>query len=127
MTSFDPLAGLNEVERKIVLAIERAYLDAGIEAPSRSAMAGGSKRKQELHGLLVELGRLVRLRTYEKDADVVLHEQAIEEARRALLSSFPYPERFAVKDVRDALGSTRRHIVPLMEHFDADRRYDPFG
>ena len=41
------------------------------------------------------------------------------EASAAIVEKFPYPKLFAVKDVRDLLRSTRRHVVPLMEHLDA--------
>ena len=30
-----------------------------------------------------------------------------------------YPAAFALKDIRDLLGSTRKYVVPLMEHLDA--------
>ena len=49
----------------------------------------------------------------------MLHASALENVKQAIAREFPYPAAFALKDIRDLLGSTRKYIVPLMEHLDA--------
>ncbi len=116
---YDPFARLGEHEHQLVAGIERAFLARGLEPPSPEAVIGSSRAAKVIYGLLLETGRLVRLRTYDRDSEIVLHARTLEAAKQAVVRRFPYPEPFAVKDVRDLLGSTRRHVVPLLEHFDA--------
>jgi selenocysteine-specific elongation factor len=116
---YDPFARLGERERQLVTEIERAFLSGGLEPQAPEAIVGSSKPAQVIYGLLLETGRLVRLRTYDRHSTVVLHARTLDEAKHALARKFPYPRPFAVKDARDLLGSTRKHVVPLLEHFDA--------
>jgi selenocysteine-specific elongation factor len=59
----------------------------------------------------VAAGRLVRI-----GPDVVLLPTAPALARR-ILSALPQP--FTTSEARQALGTTRRIAVPLLEHLDA--------
>jgi len=61
----------------------------------------------------------VQLKTYDRNTELVLHAAALDEVKQRLRDRYPYPERFALKDVRDLLESTRKYVLPLMEHFDA--------
>jgi selenocysteine-specific elongation factor len=119
LPDFDPFAGLGALERNLVARIERQYLAARFAPPPLAEVIGQDTAKRGVFRLLLDSGRLVQLRTYTRGTDLVLHSDAIDQARRSLESHFPYPRQFAVKDVRDLLGSTRKHVVPLMEHFDA--------
>lgn len=115
----DPFASLTDVERRLVERIEKLFRDGGLEPPSADAIGRSGHAGESLLALLIESGRLVRLRTYDRATAIVLHADTVAASRLALIARFPYPAPFAVKDVRDLLGSTRRHIVPLLEHFDA--------
>lgn len=67
-----------------------------------------------------DVARAVRAGAAVKvSATVVLAAAAIE-AAIATLATLPQP--FTVADARTALGSTRRIVVPLLEHLDARRR-----
>ena len=116
---FDPFARLGERERQLAIEMEREFERFGIEPPSPETVVGSDKGKQAVFRLLLDAGRLVRLRTYKNTADLVLHATALDDAKQAIERRFPYPAAFALKDIRDLLGSTRKFIVPLMEHFDA--------
>ena len=113
----------NEVARKIreelVRDIEATFLSSGIEPPSPKTVVGADKVGQGVYRLLLESGRLVRLKTYDRKSELVLHASALENVKQAIAREFPYPAAFALKDIRDLLGSTRKYIVPLMEHLDA--------
>jgi len=115
---FDPFSGLNQRERLLVDRIESQFRDYGLEPPAPQGITGGDKLSQAVLGMLLDAGRLVRLRTYKNSADLVLHSGTLQNARQAIEQAFPYPQAFALKDIRDLLGSTRKFIVPLMEHFD---------
>ena len=119
LPGFDPLAGLNERQRMLTMRIEQAFLDGRFEPPSAESVVGSDKASRDLLRLLLETGRLVRLKTYEKKSLIVLHAKAVDAARTAIADKYPYPEPFALKDIRDLLQSTRKYVVPLMEHLDA--------
>jgi selenocysteine-specific elongation factor len=57
------------------------------------------------------LGRILRLQ-----ADVLLLPKAPALAMRSLAA---LPQPFTTSDARQALGSTRRVVIPLLEHLDA--------
>lgn len=59
-------------------------------------------------------GRLLRVRA--SPADVVLLPDAVDRAR-ATLAGLPQP--FTLSEARQALGTTRRVAVPLLEHLDS--------
>jgi selenocysteine-specific elongation factor len=118
LAEFDILGGLSAGERAAAAELERGFLKHGLEAPPVEAVVG--RDKQKVYRLLVETGRLVRLKTYERDApQLVLHADTLEDIKRRLRECYPYPATFALKDVRDLLQSTRKYVLPLMEHFDA--------
>lgn len=115
----DPFAGLGDRERRLVGDIEQAFLARGLQPPSPQAVVGSDKVKRTVYALLLETGRLIRLRTYDRSQHIVLHAKTLEDVKRAIARRFPYPAAFQVKDVRDLLQSTRKYVVPVMEHLDA--------
>jgi len=119
LAGHDAFARLSADERRLVGAIEAAFRNFGLEPPAPGAVIGTGRASRQLFELLLESGRLIRLRTYKSEADLVLHASVLEQARQTIEQAFPYPSAFALKDIRDLLGSTRRFVVPLMEHFDA--------
>ena len=87
--------------------------------PAALTVVGADRTRQSVYKLLLETGRLVRLRTVDRNAQLVMHADVVDEARATLRRQFPYPQPFLVKDVRDLLHATRKTVVPLLEHFDA--------
>ena len=119
VAGFDPLARLSDDERKLITEIEDMFLRAGIQPPQPTSVVGNDKRKRDLFQLLVESRQLIRLRTYDRHANVVVHSSVLRDVKQQLQAQYPYPEKFALSDVRDLLDSTRKHVLPLMEHLDA--------
>jgi selenocysteine-specific elongation factor len=119
LAGHDPLATLGERERRAATEIDRAFLVAALDPPSLASVTGTDRARQNALKLLLETGRLVRLRTIDRDAQLVLHADVVDGARATLLRHYPHPQAFLVKDVRDLLHATRKTIVPLLEHFDA--------
>ena len=50
---------------------------------------------------------------------MALHRDTLQDVERLLQVNYPYPQDFAVSEVRDLLAATRKYVVPLMEHLDA--------
>jgi selenocysteine-specific elongation factor len=119
IAGFDPFASLSVREREWLVEVEGAYRRSGLEPPALQAIVGSDQGKENMYRLLLETGRLVRLRAYDRNSQTVLHAKVLEDVQQALSSRFPPPQPFALKDVRDLLGSTRKHVLPLMEHLDS--------
>ena len=119
LASHDPFATLRDPERRAAAEIEHAFRAAGLDPPAPSTVVGKDRLQQNVYGLLLESGRLVRLRTVDRDAQLVMHADVVDTARAKLVNQFPHPKPFLVKDVRDLLHATRKTVVPLLEHFDA--------
>jgi selenocysteine-specific elongation factor len=115
----DPFATLSERERRTATDLERVFRDARLDPPAAPTAVGADRTRQSVYKLLLETGRLVRLRTVDRNAQLVMHADVVDEARATLRRQFPYPQPFLVKDVRDLLHATRKTVVPLLEHFDA--------
>jgi len=119
LTGFDPLAALTEQERRLAAEIEERIRGSGLAAPAFDQLLGRDETKQELFELLCDTGRLVRLRTNYRYRSYVLHAETIDDAIAEVRTHFKYPRKFAMSEVRQLLGSTRKYTVPLMEHLDA--------
>jgi selenocysteine-specific elongation factor len=119
LAGHDPFAALPERERRAATEIDRAFRAAALDPPSPSSVVGTERSRLNAFKLLLETGRLVRLRTVDRDTQIVMHADAIDAARARVARQFPYPEPFLVKHVRDLLHTTRKTVVPLLEHFDA--------
>ncbi|MGD8324432.1 MAG: selenocysteine-specific translation elongation factor [Gammaproteobacteria bacterium] len=119
LSSFEPTAGLSDVQRRLVARIEAAFSRSGVVSPSIEEIVGTSTAARESLRFLMDSGRVVRLQTRDRKQMLVLHASAIQGVREQISRRFPYPDEFAVKDVRDLLGTTRKHVVPLLEHLDA--------
>ncbi len=116
---FDPLASLSPDERREAADIEEAFLSCGMTPPPVESVLRGDRMRAGVLRLLTDTGALVRLKTYDRNRHLVMHRDVLSDIRRKLRDRFPYPSEFTVADVRDLLGTTRKYIVPLMEHLDA--------
>jgi selenocysteine-specific elongation factor len=119
LAGHDPFATLSERERKAAAEIEHAFRDAGLDPPAPPVVVGADRTRQTVYRLLLETGRLVRLRTIDRNAQLVMHGDVVDTARATIARQFPQQRAFLVKDVRDLLHATRKTVVPLLEHFDA--------
>jgi selenocysteine-specific elongation factor len=73
----------------------------------------------DLIALMVAQGRLVSLVNIALKQQVVFHEATIGQAQRSLAAIFSPPTAFTTSEARTALGTSRKFIVPLLEHLDA--------
>ena len=92
--------------------VERAAAEAGVGLLGEAALAElGADRKAT--ALLVRTGVLVAVAP-----GAYLGRSAFEGAVETLRRSFPGGRPFAATEAKEALGTTRRTAIPLLEHLD---------
>ena len=130
------VAGLSDRDRAIVAeGLPDTVVDAGRARPAGALPKGVSPEAQSVLDELAAqpwsppdvagpqraaLRELARAGLAVEAGPIWFATDAVEEAARrvsALLATSP--EGVTVSDVRDALGATRKHVVPLLGHFDA--------
>jgi selenocysteine-specific elongation factor len=74
---------------------------------------------EDLIELLIETGTVIRLFNASLKQTLFFHAEAVRDAARVLRESFPGEAAFTTGEARAALRTSRKHIVPLLEHFDA--------
>ncbi|HEX8135831.1 MAG TPA: selenocysteine-specific translation elongation factor, partial [Actinomycetes bacterium] len=103
---------LDPAQRAVRDRVEAAVAAGGVEVLTEAALAElGADRR--MTAVLVRLGVLVAIAPGLYLGRVTL-ERAVEELRRA----FPGGRRFAATEAKEALGTTRRSAIPLLEHLD---------
>jgi len=100
--------------------VESALREAGLTPPPPEAVAeslsADADRVAALIRLLGDEGTLVRL-----DEGLVMHRDAVEKAKRVVLELFAKSGGFSTVEFRDALGTSRKFAVPLLDYFDTVR------
>ncbi|MBI4577961.1 MAG: selenocysteine-specific translation elongation factor [Planctomycetes bacterium] len=93
------------------------YLETGFITPRLEELGERLSVPQEgaaaLVEMLLEAGTLVRL----KDG-VLLHAARLEEARARVAEEVARRGEVSAADFKDALGSTRKYVIPILEHLD---------
>ena len=98
-----------QVERLLQKFRESPYTPPG--RPDAEAIVG-----PEVLAALIEQGRLVKLGS-SMDAVLFLHE-SYEEAVAKLVAYLRVHSEMTAAEARDVLGTTRKYILPLLEHMD---------
>ncbi len=115
----DPWSVLTGAHRAGLDAMETALRDGGVNPPLKAELAALAPDGDDLLALLAEKGRAVLLYNHALRQHVAFHPQTIEQARTCLREAFPPPSPFKTGEARAVLATTRRFIVPLLEHLDA--------
>ncbi|ABI76610.1 selenocysteine-specific translation elongation factor [Hyphomonas neptunium ATCC 15444] len=87
--------------------------------PSGTAALIRSPEDAELLELLVERGEVIRLSNVSLKQTIWLHAEAVSSAIQMLRTGFPGETAFTTGEAREALKTSRKHIVPLLEYLDA--------
>ncbi len=119
LAGHDPLAALSPTALARLTSIEAAFRAGGTTPPDLRALPDAAADDGDLIGLLVDTGRLVMLRNVALRQTVAFHAKALDEAVAALAAAFPPPAEFATGEARAALATSRKFIVPVLEHLDA--------
>ena len=109
-------AGLSEDEERAMRELEQALLEADLAPPSPAELAllidVSRDVLNDLLRLLVERGQVVRV-----TPEMFVAQQA-EARARATIRSMVSAGAVAPGEFRVALGLTRKHLIPLLEHMD---------
>jgi selenocysteine-specific elongation factor len=111
-------ATLSPEHAKMKDEIERAFLAGGFSPPSVEEIRGRYKSSLTLDIIqsLVEASVLVRL-----SQSLIIHIQFLDGAKGAVRKLVEENGAFTVSQFRDALGTTRKYAVPILEHLDSIR------
>ena len=113
----DPFAALAPHQVARLTEIEERMRAGGTSPPDVRQF--DAPDDADLIALMVAQGRLVSLANIALKQQVVFHAATIGQAQRSLAANFPPPTAFTTSAARTALGTTRKFIVPLLEHLDA--------
>jgi selenocysteine-specific elongation factor len=103
---------LDPAQRAVRDRVEQAVAEAGVSLLGDAALAElGADRRAT--AMLVRLGVLVAV-----VPGGYLGRATLEEAVATLRRAFPEGRPFTVSEAREALGTTRRTAIPLLEHLD---------
>jgi selenocysteine-specific elongation factor len=95
--------------------IERAFREGGLTPPAPSEVASTASTS-DMIGLLVARGTLVKLHDGK-----VFHADALEDLREKLREFAKHSPQIDVGAFKELAGLTRKHAIPLLEHFDAEK------
>ena len=118
LASHDPFGALEGRDRDRAAEIEEQFHAGGLAPPAVAEIAV-TDRDGELIELLCHAGRLVRLHNVALDQWLIFQAGALAEAAQRLHAHFAPNASFTTSEARQALSTTRRVIVPVLEHFDA--------
>jgi selenocysteine-specific elongation factor len=98
--------------------MEDAYRAGGLNPPLAEDVVRdlGGTTGAKLLGMLVEQGRLVRIRDGR-----LFHADALEELRRKLRAYGGTSSTIEIGAFKDLAGVTRKNAIPLLEQFDQER------
>jgi selenocysteine-specific elongation factor len=110
-------AALSEAEQATVSGLERKLRQANLTPPRPAELAEqvgcDGPLCEKLLTCLCDTGRAVRL-----DDSLVMHAEAVDQARTVALDLFRRGGGFETVAFRDALGVSRKFAVPLLDYFD---------
>lgn len=107
-------------DSELAVRIAEMLRKAGLSPPNPGEIVTDARSHRAVDRLL-RAGILVRAVDRAKVREMLFHRDAIEEARRRLGPLLDRPQGALVMEMREALGISRKHIMPLLEHLDAIR------
>jgi selenocysteine-specific elongation factor len=126
------MAGFDEREREVLATLEEVAIEGGRARPRAAqdplaahpylaALRAGGFSPPEPEGVgRVELRELVRRGLVVERDGCYFAADTVDAAARVVASLLDVsPEGVTVAQVRDALGTTRKHALPLLAHLDA--------
>lgn len=109
---------LDPETRSLFDAISTALSAGAFQPPSPADLAAttrsSEKRVREVLALMCDLGRAGRV-----GGDLFVGGPELERARAAIVENCERNGSLAIPELRDALGTTRKFLIPLLEYFDA--------
>ena len=108
---------LTGADEKILAAMLDEIQKGGFQPPSLDGLSvapqAGKKRMNRLATLAVALGELVQI-----DAKLYLHAKVEPQLRKKVAELIQQESGATVSQIREALGSSRKFVVPFVEYLD---------
>ena len=120
LVSHDPLLALDEQQSVRMRNLEEKLRAGGTTPPDPAELILAST-DNDLIDLLTDLGRVARLHNHAQRKDLLFHADALREACSSLAAIYPSPTLFRTGEAREALATSRKFIVPILEYFDVQR------
>jgi len=99
---------------RVLELLERAGLQPPGAAAMREDLSVDADRLKQVTEMLVDEGELVHL-----GADLFVSAAPYATAREAVVENCERNGQLEIPQLRDRLGTTRKYLIPLLEHFDA--------
>jgi selenocysteine-specific elongation factor len=113
-------ARLSALDQQLCDRLAAVLQKAGLSSPTIEELAGAVgeplPRVEAMLRVLAERGIIVRL-----GERLVMHQEAVEAARKLVLQLFARAPSFSTMEFRDALGVSRKYAVPLLDYLDSIR------
>ncbi len=121
LSGFDSHADISAEEKELIDTIEGIFREGGVSTPSLEEVIGQDPSRRIAYQHLKDQGRLVTVTNAASRKQFVFHADTINRIKEDLVREFPSPKKFTVSDIRTLLDSSRKYVVPLLEHFDKNR------
>jgi selenocysteine-specific elongation factor len=113
-------SALSDDDRQLCQRIAVVLLSAGLAPPGPAELADSlgvaANRVATMLRVLVDGGTVVELQD-----KLVMHRDAVEQAKQVALKLLAASPRFTTMAFRDALGVSRKYAVPLLDYLDKVR------
>ena len=113
-----PLQYLTAQQQERMACMAAKLKESGLAPPAPETLVAGPD-DADLLALLIHEGTAIRLHNVSLKQSLVFHSEAIAAAASTLRSSFPGQTAFATGEARSTLNTTRKFIVPILEHLDS--------
>ena len=118
LSSHQPSDHLTSEQAARMGMLEGQLKSAGL-APPGAGILIREPFDADLTELLIDAETVIRLFNVSLKQTILLHAGAVRDAARILRETFPGEAAFTTGEARAALNTSRKYIVPLLEHFDA--------
>jgi selenocysteine-specific elongation factor len=106
-------------QKNVVQRIEELLSAAHFQTPKQEEIAQKLGQPldeiRELITIMINMGKVIRV-----GSDLLFLQDQLAEARTQLDAHFQSNSQVSVGEVSQLLGSTRKYVVPLLEHFDRE-------
>ncbi|OHB75383.1 MAG: selenocysteine-specific translation elongation factor, partial [Planctomycetes bacterium RBG_16_59_8] len=110
---------LDDRDAELAAGVERIFRETKLQTPRREDLPAMTKARPEkidrVLKLLVEMGKIALLKE-----GVILHRETLDEARRKLIDVLQRDGTIEAGKFRELLGTSRKYIIPMLEHFDSE-------
>jgi selenocysteine-specific elongation factor len=113
----NPLEHMTPDQKARMQAILVALKNSGLSTPAKDdwTLVEGD---HDLLALLIHAGEIIQLSNVSLNQTLWIHADTVSAAADALKAGFPDRTAFATGEARALLSTSRKYIVPLLEHFD---------